>query len=121
MEPRRRFLAGTIRANADHVALPAEPADAPTIELLDAPPVECVNVLATLVEPEPEVTPAGRPRRVTQVPRHLSAEGDSPITAPNRRFRVQTRVASYPTITVSSHSNTNTFCIFEGCDCLLSR
>ncbi|KAK4017927.1 hypothetical protein OUZ56_000003 [Daphnia magna] len=53
------------------------------MELLDAPPVE----------PEPEVAPAPRrPRRVTQVPRNLSAEGDSPITPPNRRAWAHTRL-----------------------------
>ncbi|KAK4027353.1 hypothetical protein OUZ56_016363 [Daphnia magna] len=68
----------------EDVALPAEPLDALLMELLDAP----------LVEPEPEVAPAPRrPRRVTQVPRHLSAERDSPITPPNRRARAHTRVA----------------------------
>ncbi|KAK4027816.1 hypothetical protein OUZ56_016957 [Daphnia magna] len=83
VEPRRRFLAGTFRTPED-VALPAEPLDALLMELLNAPPVE----------PEPEVAPAPRrPRHVTQVPRHLSAEGDSPITPTNHRDRAHTRVA----------------------------
>ncbi|KAK4027843.1 hypothetical protein OUZ56_016984 [Daphnia magna] len=68
----------------EDVALPVEPLYALLMELLDAPPVEA----------EPEVAPAPRrPRRVTQVPRNLSAEGDSPITPPNCRARAHTRVA----------------------------
>ncbi|KAI9565308.1 hypothetical protein GHT06_009097 [Daphnia sinensis] len=70
VQPRRRFLAGTVRApQINHASPTVEPADN------DNDP-----------SAEAEITPVtSRPRRIVHVPRHLSADGDSPITPPSRR------------------------------------
>ncbi|KAI9550973.1 hypothetical protein GHT06_013390 [Daphnia sinensis] len=70
IQPRRRFLAGTVREpQINHASPTVEPADN------DNDP-----------SAEAEITPvASRPRRIVHVPRHLSADGDSPITPPSRR------------------------------------
>ncbi|KAI9555985.1 hypothetical protein GHT06_018543 [Daphnia sinensis] len=70
IQPRRRFLAGTVRApQINHASPTVEPADN------DNDP-----------SAEAEITPVtSRPRPIVHVPRHLSADGDSPITPPSRR------------------------------------
>ncbi|KAK4037453.1 hypothetical protein OUZ56_029486 [Daphnia magna] len=75
----KRFLAETIKAPAVNYVSPGSP----QVEPVNVPPVEQINL------PPPEITPVtSRPRRVTQVPRHLSADGNSRITPPDRRTRL---------------------------------
>ncbi|KAK4027322.1 hypothetical protein OUZ56_016332 [Daphnia magna] len=86
VRPRRRFLAGSVRA-----VLPPPPAAEvrqPAAEVRQ-PAAEVSQPTAEVQQPNAEVQtrPVRRrnSRRVTRVFHHLSDDGDSPITRPTRR------------------------------------
>ncbi|KAK4027880.1 hypothetical protein OUZ56_017021 [Daphnia magna] len=85
VRPRRRFLAGSVRA----VLPPPPPAEVhqPAAE------VQQPNAEVQLPAAEVQTRPVRRRNspRVTRVPHHLSDDGDSPITRPTRRPRLNPR------------------------------